>query len=561
MATYDAGIVTAYGAAVRGGYTGTYEEFCRQQAGYAQSAAAVAQAKEDVQELVEGIPADYTQLSEDVDTLKEDLGDLSNLETTDKSNLVSAINEAAQSGGGSTEWSAIAKTLLLTILTEGIYGTDQSSNISALNDALFPPANLTRISCVYTQSGTVYDTDSLDSLKSDLVVTAYLDDGSTQIVTTYTLSGTLTEGTSTVTISYGGKTTTFSVTVTADPYAYGYPVTYNLTGYTSDNEQEIVPLANPFYSATLTLESGYDEGTITVTMDGTDITSSAVTGTYILIQEVTGAIVITATGVQLNDVSVEGPTAKVNILDVYPSSRASGGNSSTNQVIIWYCSQIADTDKSFEFTLTNNTESAISLSRCYIGALSNPYVAVSGRFVIEYATEKSGTIQPGGYLKFSTVVPARMYPAITGISYDVEVTCKVNGTLLPSVISGYTGYNVGTEIGFTSFTFYDSADDSGNVVTSGYFHTYGTQEGLSAGTYEVVLYNPDGIEYSISAIATRDANVGGGKCYNAHSCISTALAGVTVYVATIDVPEGHQLIFRAGTAPQNTSMIYVKEVI
>lgn len=71
--TYNAGIVTAYGAAVRGGYTGTYEEFCRQQAGYAQSAAAVEQAKEDVQELVDNIPADYSQLSEDVSTLKEDI--------------------------------------------------------------------------------------------------------------------------------------------------------------------------------------------------------------------------------------------------------------------------------------------------------------------------------------------------------------------------------------------------------------------------------------------------------------------------------------------------------
>lgn len=44
-----AGIVTAYGAAVRGGYTGTYEEFCAQQANYAASAAAVEQAKTDAQ--------------------------------------------------------------------------------------------------------------------------------------------------------------------------------------------------------------------------------------------------------------------------------------------------------------------------------------------------------------------------------------------------------------------------------------------------------------------------------------------------------------------------------
>ena len=71
------------------------------------------------------------------------------------------------------------------------------------------------ISAVYTQSGTVYDTDSLDSLKTDLVVTATYDDSSTEAVTTYTLSGTLADGTSVITVSYGGKTTTFNVIVSA----------------------------------------------------------------------------------------------------------------------------------------------------------------------------------------------------------------------------------------------------------------------------------------------------------------------------------------------------------
>ena len=71
------------------------------------------------------------------------------------------------------------------------------------------------ISAVYTQSGTVYDTDTLDSLKTDLVVTALYADGSTAIVPSanYTLSGTLEAGTSVITISYGGKTTTFNVNV------------------------------------------------------------------------------------------------------------------------------------------------------------------------------------------------------------------------------------------------------------------------------------------------------------------------------------------------------------
>lgn len=60
--------------------------------------------------------------------LQEDLGDLDDLETTDKSNLVAAINEA-NSGGGLDEE---AQELLIDILTNAVYTSDQSSNISAL---------------------------------------------------------------------------------------------------------------------------------------------------------------------------------------------------------------------------------------------------------------------------------------------------------------------------------------------------------------------------------------------------------------------------------------------
>lgn len=76
---------------------------------------------------------------------------------------------------------------------------------------------LVSISAVYTQSGTVYNTDSLDSLKADLVVTATFNDDSTSIVPSedYTLTGTLTKGTSTITVEYEETTTTFSVTVTS----------------------------------------------------------------------------------------------------------------------------------------------------------------------------------------------------------------------------------------------------------------------------------------------------------------------------------------------------------
>lgn len=90
---------------------------------------------------------------------------------------------------------------------------------------------LSSISAVYTQSGTVYDTDTLASLKADLVVTAHYSDSSTQTVPAadYTLSGTLTAGTSTITVSYGGKTTTFNVTVTSryELFDYAYNTVYD----------------------------------------------------------------------------------------------------------------------------------------------------------------------------------------------------------------------------------------------------------------------------------------------------------------------------------------------
>ena len=74
---------------------------------------------------------------------------------------------------------------------------------------------LESISATYTQSGTVQSTDSLSDLISGLVVTANWVDTTTSEVDSseYALIGTLTTGTSTITVNYGNKTTTFDVTV------------------------------------------------------------------------------------------------------------------------------------------------------------------------------------------------------------------------------------------------------------------------------------------------------------------------------------------------------------
>ena len=88
------------------------------------------------------------------------------------------------------------------------------------------------ISAVYTQSGAVYDTDSLDSLKADLVVTANYSGGTSETVpaSDYTLSGTLTVGTSTITVNYAGLTDTFDVTVSVAGISFLTPATAWNTG-------------------------------------------------------------------------------------------------------------------------------------------------------------------------------------------------------------------------------------------------------------------------------------------------------------------------------------------
>ena len=93
---------------------------------------------------------------------------------------------------------------------------DQNTKEQSYDYSVGEAKTLTSISATFNQgSNKVYTTDNLNTLKQYLTVTATYNDSTTATVTSYTLSGTLTEGTSTITVTYGGKTTTFDVTVTA----------------------------------------------------------------------------------------------------------------------------------------------------------------------------------------------------------------------------------------------------------------------------------------------------------------------------------------------------------
>ena len=161
--------------------------------------------------------APVTSVNTKTGTVVLDAGDLEydDTETYSSGTVGDELSELKSQISQMSGLSEDVKTALLQIASKVAYIDDDGQDYyDDLYDALYPTSDLVSISAIYTQSGTVYDTDSLDSLMDDLVVTALYEDQTTKTVTAYTLSGSLVEGTSTITVTYNGKTTTFDVVVT-----------------------------------------------------------------------------------------------------------------------------------------------------------------------------------------------------------------------------------------------------------------------------------------------------------------------------------------------------------
>lgn len=202
-----------------------------------------------------------------------------------------AKGDKGDTGGNVTD---AVKLALLQIANHVYYDNDQGPTyIQDLQDALYPPADIVSISAVYTQSGAVYNTDDIDDLKDDLVVTANKTGGTTQTIAAadYTLFGELNIGTQTISVIYRGFVTTFDVVVTREPcdlvngtYASS-PVTGGTVTVSSNsisfgstqgsNRHYSIPLTNPlrlkagdvvtFSSAD---RSVYNTNTLTVGFNG-----------------------------------------------------------------------------------------------------------------------------------------------------------------------------------------------------------------------------------------------------------------------------------------------------
>ena len=140
-----------------------------------------------------------------------------------------------------------------------------SGTVSASCSVLVSETLVTSIDAVYAQSGIVYETDSLNSLKANLVVTAYWSDSSQTVIPSdgYSLSGELTAGISQITVSFGGQTDTFNVSVTA-VVLQSISATYN-PGSHIVYEGDTLDTLKPY----LTVTAYYSSGSVVVVTDYT----------------------------------------------------------------------------------------------------------------------------------------------------------------------------------------------------------------------------------------------------------------------------------------------------
>lgn len=159
---------------------------------------------ENLNKMDKGI-ADVTefvnQLSEQIDDMKEN-------GTGGGSGVTTEMSQSL--------WTIMQKTAFVEALTEAeltafktAWGIGSSGDDSGDTEV-----TLSSISATYS-GGEVTVGTALTDL-TGITVTATYSDGSTATVTDYTLSGEIAEGSNTITVSYGGKTTTFTVTGVAE---------------------------------------------------------------------------------------------------------------------------------------------------------------------------------------------------------------------------------------------------------------------------------------------------------------------------------------------------------
>lgn len=219
-----------------------------------------------------------------------------------------------------------------------------------------------------------------------------------------------------------------------------YRVTNNLTNCSSSNNAASVD-RGVAYTATITPDSGYAMQLLTVTMGGTDITATAVSGNIISIASVTGAIVITG----LADV-VASYTNIVRTSEALDSTAVYNGG-------LGY--------KNGYYTSVGN-ESA-KAGDCCTGLI--PYIITSTEQPTDVLYLKGYVGEPNAsHTRLSTWTPGKVHKneyngfLSSNVPFDVEKLAEGYYKLTPksAIHHSYNG------VGFVRFSF--AGTDGGNII-------------------------------------------------------------------------------------------------
>lgn len=185
--------------------------------------------------------------------------------------ILDEVKNGSGGNAGQGGLSAAVKSALMAVVESiAIFTVDNPQElIDDLRNALYD-VPVESISAVYTQTNTVYTSDSLDVLRGDLVVKATYTDGSAAVRTDYTLSGTLSAGISVITATLDGKTATFEVQVAVSRIpATGITLSSQSISINDGEPVKLTATVEPADSTDTVVWASTEEAVATVEQDGT----------------------------------------------------------------------------------------------------------------------------------------------------------------------------------------------------------------------------------------------------------------------------------------------------
>ena len=386
------------------------------------------------------------EMAEDIEDAKAAVSEME----TDVSELKSGFTELdgrvedLEEGGAGGGLSKTAVNLLNTILSEAVYGTDQTANIALLKKEL---SNVAPVSISAVLDGTALAGQSYSELS--FTVTATFDDDSTAVVDKYTVitTGTVKVGSNTVTIKYRGVTTTCTFTAQS---VTTYGITYNLTNAASSNNASVV-IENSRYTTEISTDSDHYISTFTVTMGGVDVTATVRNGNNIVIDEVTGNVVITVVAnayVYLDPLIIKRPYTNEgdSTTRLYTDEYATQATRATiNYIHIGKVTEYpAKYDCTLNWTITNTSDSAVDLGGLGFGLIkdTDEYINNNAIAYWQKIDNTSHSLEPNESISGTYQMKAGWQLILTTVvANTTALTERIRGDYVAEDFSDYTNVN------------------------------------------------------------------------------------------------------------------------